>query len=68
MCDKNNEIQETQTKYYVNRIVKTEIYIDKIWQLVKDNCKGFDIYDYDLEPTTEEMKQKEIQLRLKGEL
>lgn len=68
MCDTNNEIRELKDQYLINRIVKTEVYIDKIWQLIKDNCQGFDIYEYDLEPTEEEIKLKEVQLRLKGEL
>lgn len=63
-----NDVQILKDKYYVHRIVKTEVYLDKIWQLVKDNCQGFDIFEYDLEPSEEEMRLKEIQLRLKGEL
>jgi len=63
-----NDVQILKDKYYVNRIVKTECYIDKLWQLVKDNCEGFDMFEYDCDPSEEEMRQKEIQLRLKGEL
>ena len=68
LCDNDNEIRELKDLYLINRIVKTEVYIDKIWQLVKDNCNGFDIYEYDLEPTQSELDLKEVQLRLKGEL
>lgn len=63
-----NEIAQKRDNYLVNRIVKTEVYLDKIWQLVIDNCNGFDIFEHDCDPSEKEIEQKKIQLRLKGEI
>jgi hypothetical protein len=64
----DNKIAELREKYLVNRIVKTEVYIDQIWQFIKDNCNGFDIYEYEFCPTKDELEQKKVQLRIKGEI
>jgi hypothetical protein len=46
-------------------ILNVECQFDKIYQIVKDET-GLDIYEYDLEPTKDQIEQKRLMIEKMG--
>jgi hypothetical protein len=59
--------QKDRIESYKNQIVELNAYIDCIWAYVVDHA-GIDIFQLNLEPTTEQIELKKITMMQEGEI